>query len=172
MATQALPQREIIRFEAGRPETVRLKYSTGKEVQGRSGAQFMFTTADDRIFFLDADIASLVEKCAPAGEPIRITKTKGPRNTTNWDVRAGASPAPAAPTVSASTTSGTPAPTSITETEPPVITPLAAKLCSSMCALIDAMSEAKAYAVRRHIDLTNEDLRALAATAFIQEARR
>jgi hypothetical protein len=104
MATAALPQREIIRFEYGRTETVCLKFATGKEVQGRGGPQFMFTTVDDRIFFVDHDIAYNIEHCgAPLGEPIMITRTKGPRNTVNWDVRpvnAVPKPAPAPAPVS------------------------------------------------------------------------
>jgi hypothetical protein len=184
MATSAMAAREIIRFEAGRPETVCLKYGKGKEVNGAGGPQFMFSTLDNRIFFIDPDVAWNIEQCPGAanGEPITITRSKGPRNTINWDIRpavAGgrAEPAPAA----------APAPVRrIAEPEPPAIreepkapaaeapreiTPFAVKLCVSMCALIDAMSEAKAYAARKRIDLTNEDLRSLAATAFIQECK-
>lgn len=53
----------------------------------------------------------------------------------------------------------------------PLITPQSAKLCAVMCSLIDAMTEAKTYSVRRGLDLTTEDLRALVVTAFIQASR-
>jgi hypothetical protein len=122
MASTAVAQREIIRFQPGQVETVVLKYANGREVNGANGPQFMFTTADNRIFFLDPDIAYNVEKCATEagqGVPLTIVKTKGPRNTVNWDVRpayrsqaasASPTPAPAFHQVSQATTS---APTSL-----------------------------------------------------------
>ncbi len=51
------------------------------------------------------------------------------------------------------------------------VTPQTTKLCASMCSLIDAMAEAKTYASRRGLDLSTEDLRALAVTAYIQDCR-
>ena len=40
-----------------------------------------------------------------------------------------------------------------------------------MCALIDAMAEANAYARRKGLDLTTEDLRALVVTVYIQDCK-
>ena len=54
---------------------------------------------------------------------------------------------------------------------PQSISPAAGRLCAAMCVLIDSMAEAKAFAQRRGIDLTNEDLRCLVTTAFIQDSR-
>jgi hypothetical protein len=60
---------------------------------------------------------------------------------------------------------------SASEAPPVVITPASVKLMASMCSLIQAMAEAKTYALRLGLDLTTEDLRALAVTAFISENR-
>lgn len=173
MAATVIPQREIIRFEAGRPETVRLKYATGKEVQGRGGPQFLFTTVDDRIFFVDPEVARSIQQCGVSGdEPVTITKYKGPKNTVNWDVRkavTGASPTPAPVVINQQDT--TPAPTSIAETGP--ITPMTAKLCACFMASVDAIAEAQRYCARKGLGVTftNEDVRCVAISAFIQGER-
>jgi hypothetical protein len=58
------------------------------------------------------------------------------------------------------------------QSEPaPAPRPMTAKLCATMCVLIDAMAESKAYAQRRGIDLTNEDLRCLVTTSFIADSK-
>ena len=61
-------------------------------------------------------------------------------------------------------------PRTVEETAQP-ISPAAVRLCSTMCVLIDALAEGRAFAQRRGIDLTNEDLRCLVTTAFIQDSR-
>jgi hypothetical protein len=120
MATGVLPQREIIKFEAGRPEVVCLKYATGKTVSGLYGDQAMYTTVDNRVFYVDFDVADLIDRCGvPAGEPIQITKHRGAKNAGYWDVRAagtatGARPAYLAP-VPVSQPSSSTAPTSVLE---------------------------------------------------------
>lgn len=61
MASANQQPREIIRFDWGKPEVMRLKYATGRQVNGKAGPQIMFTTVDDRICFLDFDIANRIE---------------------------------------------------------------------------------------------------------------
>lgn len=51
------------------------------------------------------------------------------------------------------------------------VTTRSAKLCSTMCSLIDAMNEAAVYAERIGLGVTSEDLRCLAITAFIEDSR-
>jgi hypothetical protein len=86
--------REKVKFEYGQPVMVALKFAgKGKEVQGQFGAQFMFSTTDDRVFFVDHDIAYAIEQCpgAAEGQPIIITKTRGKGNASYWDIRGPAS---------------------------------------------------------------------------------
>jgi hypothetical protein len=54
------------------------------------------------------------------------------------------------------------------------ITQTTARMCAAFCVAIDAMHEARAYAARQGfgaINFTSEDLRAVALTAFIQDAK-
>lgn len=195
MATAVMPQREIIRFEPGRPETVCLKYATGKEVNGAGGPQFMFTTVDNRIFFIDPDVAYSIEKCGVrAGDPITITKTKGPRNAVNWEIRpADEKAAPAAAAPGRVTFAPPPEPDSAFEmklrqsielaqqaravheqaAQQPVTT-TQAKLLAAFCVAIDSAVEAMAYAQRRGLPLTPptfEDIRCSANTIMINAER-
>lgn len=88
MATAYAPApsggREKIRFEYGRPEILALQFTTGRSVAGRFGDQVMYTTTDDRIFFLDVEDAEAVETSVAdmqiaAGEPFQLTKVRYPR---------------------------------------------------------------------------------------------
>ncbi|HWE51414.1 MAG TPA: hypothetical protein VG273_16600, partial [Bryobacteraceae bacterium] len=76
--------REKIKFEYGRPETLALKFVSGKNVDGRFGPQVMFTTTDERVFYLDYEDASDVESTLAGlqvqpGQPVQITKIRHPR---------------------------------------------------------------------------------------------
>jgi hypothetical protein len=185
---------EILKLTYGKPETIAFKFDSGKDVDGRFGPQVAFSAVDrdgrDQILYLDPEPASNVEhELKQLGirtrEYFRITKIKNPRGATMINVERIDMPAtagaPASHGNSAPATAGVPVTTTQT---PPAnglpqgstaaarqITPLSTRLCASMCALIDAMKEAKAYAQRSGIDLTNEDLRCLANSAFIQEAK-
>jgi hypothetical protein len=72
---------EIIKFKAGVPVPVALKFDTGKNCDGKFGPQVQYTTVDDGIFWLDPEPASDVEREMKrlgirAGEFFRLTKTK------------------------------------------------------------------------------------------------
>ncbi len=82
---------EILRFQINIPEEVALKFPTGKDVQGQYGPQVMFTTVDDRVFYLDAQVAQqLYALRIQPGEPLRICKTEnrqGQKRFAAWDIR-------------------------------------------------------------------------------------
>jgi len=86
--------REKIKFEYGKPETVVLRFATGKEIQGAYGVEFMFSTLDDRIFFLPHEQASDLERLAQdiGQQPITILKTRGAGkgNPVYWQIKPAA----------------------------------------------------------------------------------
>lgn len=74
-----------IKFEYGQAIKLCLKFNTGREVPGRGGPRYMYTTVDSRRFFLDLEDSSDVEHALidlriKAGEDfVRITKIRHPR---------------------------------------------------------------------------------------------
>jgi hypothetical protein len=56
----ATGQRETVEFDPNVTQRIALKYQTGRVVNGRNGNRVMFTTADDKVFFLDEDVAQLI----------------------------------------------------------------------------------------------------------------
>lgn len=73
-----------ITFQPGVPVEVALKYPTGKNVQGNYGEQALFTCTDSRVFYLDPEPASDIERRIgelgiKTGEPFRLTKIKHAR---------------------------------------------------------------------------------------------
>lgn len=88
MAAPAQPtyQREKVAFEFNVPQMITLKYAQGKIVSGRFGDQVMYTTADNRVMFLDLAVAQQINLLeANAGETIGICKRKQGQQT-RWDV--------------------------------------------------------------------------------------
>lgn len=51
------------------------------------------------------------------------------------------------------------------------VTPASMKFCAAMMSMVDAMRETKAYALRCGLDMSTEDLRCLAVTAYINDAK-
>lgn len=66
-------QREAINFEPNLPVTLSLKYSSGRETS--KPGRIIFTTTDNRVFFVDLVVARQIEtlNLAP-GENITLTK--------------------------------------------------------------------------------------------------
>jgi len=159
---KTLPQREIIRFEAGRPETIRLKYATGREITGQDGRRFMFTTTDNRVFFVDPEVAEQIHDAEiPQGEAFRLVRYRQ-KGGFAWEVeRMAEAPAPAA------------ADASVRAEAAPVVTTAQAKLLAALCVAIDSACEAQAYAARKGMPLnfTGEDIRCFANTILINAER-
>ncbi|MBV9446607.1 MAG: hypothetical protein JO345_12030 [Streptosporangiaceae bacterium] len=180
MATAAMPQREIIRFEAGRPETIRLKYATGREISGQYGPQVMFTTVDNRIFFVDPEVAGQIADAGIGeGEPFRLIKCRRPKGGWAWEIErmAGGVWKPAAEVQPEPPAPEPPYPpaadASVRAEAPPVVTTAQAKLLAALCVAIDSACEAQAYAARKGMPLnfTGEDIRCFANTILINAER-
>lgn len=89
MATPARPLREKVAFEPNVVETVTLAYPVGKIVSGRFGEQVMWGLQDDRVMFLDLDVAQKINLLEPQqGESICICKRWNGQKTqpVRWDV--------------------------------------------------------------------------------------
>jgi hypothetical protein len=178
----------ILKFAVGETELLALR-GAGVNVQGKFGPQVEFNTTDGRTFWLDEGPASDVERelqelGVRPGTPFQITKHKASKGTGFWYTvqrtgaanDAGGHNVPGRGNVAQGTAAALPqtrfaaSPDKDTPTVAP-IAPASTKLMAAMCSLIDAMTEAHAYALRRGLTLTTEDLRALAVTAFIQDCK-
>jgi hypothetical protein len=73
-----------IKLDYGVPEIVAFKFLTGKNVEGKYGAQVLFTCDDDRRIYLEPEDGSDVERAIGTmgiqrGDPVTLTKIKHPR---------------------------------------------------------------------------------------------
>lgn len=70
--------RETVAFDANVPVEIRLRFADGKVVNGMYSDRMMYTTVDDRVFFLDPDVARQIpELKIQPGEPFLICKQRG-----------------------------------------------------------------------------------------------
>lgn len=53
--------REIVEFPPNIPVTLALKYPQGKVISNQYGERIMFSTVDNRVLFLDPDVAGQIE---------------------------------------------------------------------------------------------------------------
>jgi hypothetical protein len=70
---------EKISFATNKPEEVRLAFLEGKPVEGRFGDQYLFSTTDNRCFYVSTTVGQIIEKQlmnlkVTTGEPIEIGK--------------------------------------------------------------------------------------------------
>jgi hypothetical protein len=211
MATSiTAPRDNTIKFEYGQPQTFALRFIEGKEVPSNfGGMRVMFSTVDERKFFVDGEDASIIEHrllelgVRPA-EFITVTKVKNPRGAGHSFVvtlaaenedsqlarnlersiaaqseRRAAAPVHPAARQQEKPNSLSPAARVVThntaiEQAASSINPTTAKLCAAFMCAIDSMNEARAYSKRcgfGDIVFNSEDLRAVALTAFIQDAK-
>ncbi len=173
MATASRASREIIRFEPGRPETVALKFSEGKEIAGQYGVQYMYTTTDDRIFFLDPDVArSLDELGVGRGEEVRIGKTRRPKGGYDWEIERVRRPQ-AVPPRDETPRNEPPAPAPLPVMPADPVTPASARMMACFKAAIDAVAEAQAYANRKSLGITftSENITSAALSCYINECK-
>jgi hypothetical protein len=200
MGTATMPRVGEIKLEYGEPQTLALRFIQGKEVQGKYGLRIMFTTSDDRKWFMDADdgIAferRLAELNVQAGDPIRVTKIRlqhgggyikiEPLSDAHEDPRLVGqlekSIEMARETRSAQTRVAAPARTETAPVQQPQqptndtqpITPLSAKFLAAYMVAVDVLLETRTYAQRKGLALNIEcgDVRALAATLVIDQQK-
>src|SRR5260370_8291104 len=82
--------REVIEFTANATVTVALKFNQGRKIAGQHGERMMYTTPDDRIFFVSLEVAGQIEA---AGINVRENFTI----TQEWDGVKGSPPTWEAP---------------------------------------------------------------------------
>lgn len=172
-----------LKLAYGSAETIALKFDSGKEVEGRFGPQVAFSVVDrdgqDQVLYLDKEPAAGVELDLRrlgirTREYFRIARIRQ-GNATRFEIepieRAPIEHPAAAPAEANAIRIDT-APVVPLPSDRAPVTSLSARVCATMRVLIDSMIEAKAYADRRSLALTNDDLRCLVTTAYIQESRR
>jgi hypothetical protein len=81
---------ERVRFEANQPETITLRFSEGRPVEGRYGPQVMYSLIDGRVLYAEPELARAIEASgASQGDTITVTKRqnrKGRTVSTTWEV--------------------------------------------------------------------------------------
>lgn len=92
--------REVVEFPSNVPVTVALKFAQGRIISNERGERMMFTTVDNRVLFLDLDVAQQIGILnINVREPFTITKQQGAGKNApiTWTVaRPGAAPQPSA----------------------------------------------------------------------------
>jgi hypothetical protein len=195
-APPASGRREKIRFEYGQPQTLALKHTGGKSVAGAYGPQVLYTTTDERVFYLDLEDAQFIEQSMadmqiPAGQLFTLTKIRYPRGDGHsFQVRrlspqgfsnlvnnleqsihmAQSGTRPRAPIAIADETRR-----SLPTAEGPQIataadlSPEAELMFASFQPAIDAIAKAQEYAEKKGLRITfrEEDVRAVAITHYI-----
>ena len=166
--------RERIAFQTNVPVTVALAYADGLPVEGRFGDQIMYTLADERVVYVPPVVRSkLVELGIQPREPFTICKAErkeGNRRFIEWQVNKASDsddqPPSETPPVNGQTNGlGTPNPSNGQ--------PAVSHLQHALVASIDAAMAAEQYAAAKGFSVRfgSEDLRAMALSLFIQDAR-
>lgn len=161
----------LIRFGWNEPVEVSLKYATGKLVEGKFGNSMLFSTTDDRRFFVPVEVGDEIGRLGiHPGEPITITKREsrdGARKGAAFEIRLAR---PVAPPVATPAAAPAPAPTVGGSAPPPSLREFVTELYR---AAIDILVEAEEYAKDRgfEVEFNAEDIRALAATLLIERRK-
>jgi len=110
---------EYVRFEAGRPQEVALKFADGKVVDGQYGEQVMYTLTDGRVMYVEPIVAARIRSLGiQPGECFFIEKRKKGR-ANDWHVFRETEEAPAA--VERPTRKRTPAPHVLADRLPDIV---------------------------------------------------
>jgi hypothetical protein len=169
----------LIKFAFNTPVRVALKYGEGKLVEGRYGDQLLFSCTDGRRFFVPPLVGEEIAKLGiRPGEPITITKcevTEGRKRTAVYQVdRDAGSPAASAPPMASPAAAApkpavAPVPASAAPASPEPLS-LRRVMYDHYRAAIDILVEAEKYGKAKGLALefNAEDVRALAATLFIE----
>jgi len=79
--------RETVEFDPNVIQRLALKYKTGRIVSGRNGNRVMFTTSENKVFFIDEDIAQrLYDLRVKTGEPFTVCLRQS-NGETRWEVQ-------------------------------------------------------------------------------------
>jgi hypothetical protein len=172
--TQKDKPMDKVTFETNTPQTIALKYATGKRVESRYNEyEVYYTTADGRALYASPALDQQIVAFHPeAGVPFSIVKREvkdGNRKRIEWQVQKPASEAPAP----VETTRNTVAPngsTSSQHTAPVAPAGTMTQLMGgALIAAIDSLLAAREYGARKGfaLEFNEEDVRSLASTIFI-----
>jgi len=203
MATgQGLP---LVQFQPNIPVELALKFSEGRQINGKYGKpSVMFTTADDRVMFLEPQVAEKIQALgAVPGQPIRIVKTEGPGRKQDWVVEklgeqsdgtfvlpknegaASSSQKTAAPSSRSPIQSATPTTSTLNPNTQAAMLQRACGPAAQDCRtvlmagllredtnmLVDVMGSCIEYSKKYNGAVSNDDVRALAITVYIQHTK-
>ena len=190
--------KEVVKFAIDTPVEVSLRFETGKHVEGRYGDQVMYSLLDNRVMYVPPYVEQRIRELAiTAGEPLQLckqAKTDGNRKWVEWSVRR----APQQPLPSANETAAADQAPSIAQDQrngntngkvnghangsgekavtmmPKTIAGAgitAMELALNGAAEIAQRVEGRAAANSYSLRFSNEDIRAIALTIFIQAMR-
>jgi hypothetical protein len=166
---------QIIKFAAGVPEVVALKFDDGLEVDGRYGKQVSFATTDDRTFYVDpkpADdmLASLRHYGITKGTPFKLTKVTAGRWVVEPYQNGHRAPEPPPP--------APPAPPQAPAAPPAAVAPAAPntstqRMMACFLVALDAVNEAQTYAKTKGIGITfsSDNVTSAALSCYINDCR-
>lgn len=167
------------------PEVIALQFTQGKTVPSiYGGPEVMFTLADGRVMFLKpAEAEKIYEAGVAARKPFEAMRKKLAGGAIDFVVRTQNDAAAASSRDAAARTTTMPAKELPSQNSngnspappPPTTqaTPASRRMMGALIAAIDAITEAQIYAKRRglELELIGEDVRCLASTIYIQEAK-
>ena len=179
-------QNQVFNFEPDTPAIISLKYRTGKEFNRNGRRGFTYTLTNGLVTFFPPDVDREIQALhLDAGQPIKITKTKAGA----WEIERVAGGSGESFGGDASRPMGyNSAPTSETVTDgarqhcsnhntngsaPPLTTRESQAFYRQLVASIEAVKSAELHAVQigHPVTFSSEDIRALAISGFIQQAR-
>ena len=188
--------KEVLRFAIDTPVEVALRFETGKHVEGRYGDQIMYSLVDNRVMYVPPYVEQRIRELAiGAGEPLQLckhAKADGNRKWIEWSVRrAPQQPLPSGNVTAAAgevpssaqnhaddNTNGT-ANDHANNNEAVAVMPsvisgggiTAMEMALNGAAEIAQRVEGRAAANSYSLRFSNEDIRAIALTIFIQAMR-
>jgi hypothetical protein len=176
------PHREEVTFPPNTPVTVALKYAQGKVVSSAFGERIMYGTIDNRVMFLDIDVAAqIVELGINVRESFSITKRWDGRKDSpvSWEVARIPGEQPngtfvvprshAAESSGAAVTPKPPAPADAATSDAPRRQTSRELLVEEANSLVDAYAEVLHRSLSKHEGRVKPDeIRSILITAYIQ----
>jgi hypothetical protein len=173
-AAQQRTLRDVVEFAPNVPVTLALKYNQGKHIVNDFGDRVMYSTVDNRVLFLDPEVAGQIEAAGVnVRESFTLCMRQDGKGTRTWEV------ARIAPAVGEQP-DGTFAVAKLPEPKPPVsataperIVTAADRLVIEASALVDAYAMVLAHSLTKHDGRVKPDeIRALFITSYIQSGKR
>lgn len=178
----------MIEFPPNTPVTVALKYGQGKTISSQYGERIMFTTVDNRVMFLDFEVAEqIIQLGVNVREPFLITQQWDGRKDSPriWKVERPPAPVPAMRDRASANPAGLAgeqpdgtfavpklAPPAAMPKPPARATSANSSLVNEANALVDAFAEVLARALTTYEGrIKPDEVRALLISAYIQRTK-